>query len=248
MGAVGVLAALAYRDRTGKGQYIEFSQAENLIRVLDWTWLFQHLTGKERERYGNRDVSICPADIFQAKDEIVAIAAATDGQFQGLCEAMGRPALARDERFATHPARLQEENAVELLDTIRKWAAGKTYEELNRLAGKHGFGAHRVSTAKDKFDDAHLVQRNFTYTVNDAIYGPVVEEGIVPKLSETPGRIKWAGKAVGFDNEYVFRRFLGLTTEQIKGLKERNVIGKWADAPGRKPPEDWDGKKGVILV
>ncbi len=248
MGAVGVLGALAHRDRTGKGQYIEFSQAENLIRVLDWTWLYQHLSGKERGRYGNRDVSICPADIFQAKDEIVAIGAATDGQFQGLCEAMGRPALARDQRFATHPARLQEENAVELLATIRKWAAGKTYEELNHLAGKHGFGAHRVSTAKDKIADEHLIQRNFTYTVNDAIYGPVVEEGIAPKLSETPGRIKWAGKAVGFDNEYVFRRFLGLTTDQIKGLKERNVIGKWADAPGRKPPEDWDGKKGVILA
>jgi crotonobetainyl-CoA:carnitine CoA-transferase CaiB-like acyl-CoA transferase len=248
MGAVGVLGALAYRDRTGKGQYIEFSQAENLIRVLDWTWLFQHLTGKERECYGNRDVSICPADIFQAKDEMVAIGAATDPQFQGLCEAMGRPELARDERFATHLARLKEENAAELLAAIRQWAAGKTYEEINRLAGQHGFGAHMVSAAKDKFDDEHLIQRNFAYTVNDAIFGPTVEEGIAPKLSETPGRIKWAGKAVGFDNEYVFRRFLGLSAEQIKVLKEGFVIGKWADAPGRKPPEDWDGKKGVILA
>ena len=92
MGAVGVLGALAHRDRTGKGQYIEFSQAENLIRVLDWTWIYQHLSGKERERYGNRDVSICPADIFQAKDEIVAIGAATDGQFQGLCGSERTPA------------------------------------------------------------------------------------------------------------------------------------------------------------
>jgi crotonobetainyl-CoA:carnitine CoA-transferase CaiB-like acyl-CoA transferase len=248
MGAVGVLGALAYRDRTGQGQYIEFSQAENLIRVLDWTWLYQHLTGKERERYGNRDVSICPADIFQAKDEMVAIGAATDPQFQGLCEAMGRPELARDERFATHLDRLKEENAAELLAAIRQWAAGKTYEEINRLAGKHGFGAHMVSAGKDMFDDEHLIQRKFAYTVNDTIFGPTVEEGIAPKLSETPGRIKWAGKAVGFDNEYVFRRFLGLTAEQIKVLKEGFVIGKWTDAPGRKPPEDWDGKKGVILA
>ncbi len=248
MGAVGVLGALAHRDRTGKGQYIEFSQAENLIRVMDWTWIYQHLSGKQRERYGNRDVSICPADIFQAKDEIVALGAATDGQFQGLCEAMGKPELAKDDRFATHPARLKEENATALLDTIRQWAAGKTYEELNQLACKHGFGAHKVSKASEKFDDEHLIQRNFTYTVNDAVFGPVVEEGIAPKLSETPGRIKSAGRAVGFDNEYVLRRFLGLTAEQIKGLKERNVIGKWADAPGRKPPEDWDGKKGVILA
>ena len=247
MGAAGVLAALAYRDRTGKGQYIEFSQAENLIRVLDWTWLWQHFTGKERERFGNRDVAICPSDIFQAKDQMVGIAAATDGQFKALSEAMGRPELAQDERFATHLARLQEENATALLEIIRQWAAGKTYAEIDQLACRHGFAAHQISGAQDKFEDEHLLRRNFTYKVQDAIYGEVVEEGICPKLSETPGRIKWAGKPVGFDNEYVLKRFLGLKTDKIKGLKERNIIGKWADQPGRKPPEDWDGKSGVIL-
>ncbi len=247
MGAAGVLAALAYRDRTGKGQYIEFSQAENLIRVLDWTWLWQHFTGKQRERFGNRDVAICPSDIFRAKDQMVGIAAVTDGQFKALCEAMGRPELAQDERFATHLARLQEENATALLEIIRQWAAGKTYAEIDQLACRHGFAAHQISGAQDKFEDEHLLRRNFTYKVQDAIYGEVVEEGICPKLSETPGRIKWAGKPVGFDNEYVLKRFLGLKTDKIKGLKERNIIGKWADQPGRKPPEDWDGKSGVIL-
>ena len=248
MGAAGVLAALAYRDRTGKGQYIEFSQAENLIRVLDWTWLWQHFTGKQRERFGNRDVAICPSDIFQAKDQMVGIAAVTDGQFKALSEAMGRPELAQDERFATHLARLQEENATALLEIIRQWAAGKTYAEIDQLACRHGFAAHQISGAQDKFEDEHLLRRNFTYKVQDAIYGEVVEEGICPKLSETPGRIKWAGKPVGFDNEYVLKRFLGLKTDKIKGLKERNIIGKWADQPGRKPPEDWDGKSGVILL
>jgi crotonobetainyl-CoA:carnitine CoA-transferase CaiB-like acyl-CoA transferase len=247
MGAVGVLGALAYRDRTGKGQYIEFSQAENLIRVLDWTWLWQHFTGKQRERYGNRDVSICPADIFPCKDNMVGIGASTDQQFKGLCEALGRPELAQDARFARHQERLQEENAVALLEIIRTWAAEKTYAQIDELACKYGFAAHRVSTAKDKFEDEHLLQRNFTYKVQDAIYGEVVEEGICPKLSETPGRIKWAGKPVGFDNEYVLKRFLGLKTDKIQQLKVKNVIGKWADMPGRKPPEDWDGKSGIIL-
>ena len=76
-----------------------------------------------------------------------------------------------------------------------------------------------------------------------------MEEGIVPKMSETPGRIKWVGKPVGFDNEYVLKRFLGMKTDRIKGLKERNIIGKWVDTPpGRRPPEGWDGKRGVILA
>jgi crotonobetainyl-CoA:carnitine CoA-transferase CaiB-like acyl-CoA transferase len=248
MGAAGVLGALAYRDRTGKGQYIEYSQAENLMRVMDWTWLWQHFTGKGRERYGNRDVSICPSDVFQSKDELVGIGAATDAQFQGLCAAMGKPELAQDPRFATHLARLQEENAVALLELIRAWAAGKSYAEIDQLAGKHCFGADKVCNGRDHFHDEHLIQRNFTYTVHDPIYGDLVEEGIVPKMSETPGRIKWAGKPVGFDNEYVLKRFLGMRTDRIKGLKERNIIGKWVDIPpGRKPPEFWDGKRGLIL-
>lgn len=249
MGAAGVLGAVAYRDRTGKGQFIEFSQAENLMRVMDWTWLYQHFTGEGRSRYGNRDVSICPCDVFQCKDEMVAIGAATEEQFTGLCEAMGKPELARDERFATHLARLEDAHAVELLGIIRSWAADMSYAEVDKLAGQYGFGAEKVSNGKDHFYDEHLIKRNFTYTVSDPIYGEVVEEGIAPKLSETPGRIKWAGKPVGFDNEFVLKSFLGMRTDKIKGLKDRNVIGKWVDQPpGRRPPEDWDGKRGLILV
>jgi crotonobetainyl-CoA:carnitine CoA-transferase CaiB-like acyl-CoA transferase len=249
MGAVGVLAAIAYRDQTGKGQFIEYSQAENLIRVLDWTWLYQYFTGKQRERYGNRDVAICPSDIFRTKDELVGIGAATDVQFQGLCEAMGQAPLARDARYATHSQRLQEENAISLLAEIRAWAAQKTWAEIDRLASQLGFGAHKVCNGKDHFNDEHLIRRNFTYTVHDPIYGDIVEEGIAAKLSETPGRIKWAGKPVGFDNEFVLKRFLGMKTDAIKGLKERNIIGKWVDTPpGRRPPEGWDGKRGVLLA
>lgn len=250
VGAVGVLAALAHRDRTGRGQYIEYSQAENLMRAMDWTWLYQHFTGKCRERYGNRDVSICPADIVPTKDgEMVAIGAATDQQFQGLCQAMGKPELAQDSRFATHLERLKEENAVELLSMVRAWAASKAYGEIDQLASQYGFGAHKVVNGKDHFEDEHLRRRHFTYYVDDPVYGELYEEGIAPKLSETPGRIKWAGKPVGFDNEYVLKRFLGLKTKRIKYLKEKNIIGKWVDVPpGRKPPENWDGKTGVLLV
>ncbi len=249
MGMVGVMAALAHRDRTGEGQFIEMSQAENMIRALDWTWLWQHHTGKGRERYGNRDVSICPSDIFPCKDNFIAIAAATDAQFRGLCTAMGKPEISEDPRFQTHAARLQEGNAVVLLDVIRSWSTDKSSAEIDKLAGEYGFAAHKVCTGKDHFEDEHLIKRNFTCTVDDPVYGEIVEEGIVPKFSETPGRIKWAGRPVGFDNEYVLKRFLGLSAEQIKELKDRNIIGKWVDnPPGRKPPASWDGKSGIRLA
>jgi crotonobetainyl-CoA:carnitine CoA-transferase CaiB-like acyl-CoA transferase len=249
MGAVGVLAALAHRDRTGEGQFIELSQAENAIRMLDWTWLYQHCTGKSRERYGNRDVSISPSDIFACKDDLVAIAAATDAQFRGLCKAMGKPQLAEDSKFESHESRLQETHAVALLDIIRTWAANKSYAEIDKLAKKHGFAAHKVCSGEDLFQDEHLRKRNFRCTVDDPVYGEIIEEGIVPKFSETPARIKWAGRPVGFDNEYVLTHFLGMSADMIKGLQDRKILGKGSEkVPGRTPPKDWDGKSGLFLA
>jgi crotonobetainyl-CoA:carnitine CoA-transferase CaiB-like acyl-CoA transferase len=249
MGAVGILAALAHRDRTGEGQFIELSQAENAIRMLDWTWLYQHYSGKGRERCGNRDVSISPSDIFPCKDDLVAIAAASDVQFRGLCKAMGQPRLAEDSKFKTHENRLQEDNMAVLLNIIRAWAADKSYAEIDKLAGKHGFAAQKVCNGKDLFEDEHLAKRNFRYTVDDPVYGEIVEEGIVPKFSETPARIKWAGRPIGFDNEYVLTNFLGISEDRIVELYERKIIGRGSDKlPSRTPPKSWDGKSGILLA
>ncbi len=247
MAAVGILAALHYRERTGKGQYIEFSQAENIMRAMDWTWLYQFLTQKPRERYGNRDVAICPCDIFISRDkEYVAIGCATDEQFRGLCMAMGRPELADDPRFATNLERTKPENAEELLKIVKEWVANNVWPDIDKLAQKYGFGAEKVHCAKDFYSDSHFEIRGFKWKVKDPIYGEFYEEGIAPKLSETPGRIKWAGRPVGFDTYYVLTKFLGKTWDEIQKLEKKGVIGKWNDMPGRKPPEDWDGKSGII--
>ncbi|MBI5166546.1 MAG: CoA transferase [candidate division NC10 bacterium] len=246
-GAIAVLAALHYRERTGKGQFIEFAQSEGLIRSMDWTWLFQHFTGKERGQYGNRDVAICPSDIFPCKDGHVAIAAASDEEFRGLCQAMGRPELASDPRFKDPMERLKEENARELLQIIRQWAATKTEEELDRLGEKHGFASAPVMDFKDLYEDEHLRARGSVWELDDPLYGKVVECGPVPKLSKTPGRLKWSAKPVGFHNEYVLRKLLGFSTGEIKKLREKGVIGRWADRPGAKPPDDWKEGEGQVF-
>ena len=86
------------------------------------------------------------------------------------------------------------------------------------------------------------------FEYEDAILGKMVEVGSPAKLNKTPGRLKWANKPVGLDNEFVLRKFLGLRTYQINALAEKKIIGKWVEnPPGRKPPNDWDGKAGVIM-
>ena len=245
LSALGVLAALHYRDRTGRGQFLEVGQCEALLRAMDWTWVYAGLTGKNRPQTGNRDASLSPSGIYRCKDGFVAVVAATDGEFRGLCRALGREDLSVDPRFATPVDRAKEAHA-EILDTdIGTWTRERTRAEVEAAARQHGFAAAAVATAKDHYENAHLRARGSVWEMEDPVYGNMVEHGPAPKLSETPARYKWAAKPVGFHNEYVLGRLLSLRPEQLRDLEEMGVIGKWADRRGPKPPDGWQGE-GVI--
>lgn len=239
MASTATLMALHYRNRTGEGQFIDFAQSEGLIRALDWTWVRQGLTGQEREPAGNRDEALVPADIFACHDGFVAIAAARDEEFRGLCTAMGEPDLANDSRFATLAARQEPAHAQAIVERIRGWAAKQTRTELEGLGEKHGFAAARIATAQDRYGDEHLRARGTVWEYEDPLYGRMVEHGPAPKLSESPGRIRWSGKPVGWHNEEILLRLLGLSPSRIRELEAQKVIGKWADRLGAKPPDDW---------
>lgn len=246
LSALATLAALHFRDRTGKGQFVEVAQCEALIRAMGWTWVYVGLTGQNPRRLGNRDAAVSPSDIFRSRDGFVAIAAGTDEEFVGLCQAMGRPDLLEDPRFKTWQERVREENAGELSRIIAEWAAERTRAEVDRLGEEYGFASAPVMTAKDHYEDEHFRIRGSVWELEDPIYGRVVEYGPAPKLSETPGRFKWVGPPVGLHNEYVFTKLLGLSPETLKNLEAKGVIGKWADRKGPKPPDDWKGQ-GTIL-
>ena len=247
LNAIAILAALHWRDNTGKGQFIEFAQSEGLIRMLDWTWIYQHLTGKERQRSGNRDVALGVSDVLRCKDGFVAVSAPTDAEFRGLVMAMGRPELADDPRFKTLEARQMEENVTPLLALLTEWAASRSKEEIDDLGARHGFAAAPVLSAKDHFASEHLRERRAVWQDDDPLYGDLLQYGPAPKLSETPGRIKWPARPVGFHNRYVFCSLLGLSAAEIRDLEERRVIGKWADRAGAKPPSAWKPGDGEVL-
>lgn len=242
---IGVLTALHYRKKTGKGQLIDVSQAESLIRTLDWTWLFQTKAGRERDLYGNRDVANAPSGIFRCKDGFTAIAAIGDDQFEGLCLAMERAELSSDPRFSTVSARLDEKNNLELHHVISKWALGLTCEEIENAADRFAFAAHRVSNARDHYEDEHLRRRGAVCEIEDPLYGKAVEYGPGPKLSESPGRMRWIAKPVGFHNGHIFRNLLGLDNDTLEDLARKRVIGAWDERPGAKPPDDWNGADGI---
>jgi crotonobetainyl-CoA:carnitine CoA-transferase CaiB-like acyl-CoA transferase len=245
MGEVAVLAALHYRERTGKGQFIELSQSEAIMRVMSWVWPYQQITGKGAMPSGNRDVTICPAGTFRSADDtFVALAAPSPEEFRGLCLAMGKPELADDPRFGDHLTRLQEENATEILEIIASWVKTKTPEEIEGLAEKHGFAASRLYTVKDVVEDRHFRERGFMTEVNDPLLGQFLDYEF-PVMSKTPPKVEWSVRPVGFDNEYIMVHRLGKREDEIRQLYQCGALGKWANVLARRPPSNWDGKAGL---
>ncbi len=242
MSALGALAALRWRDRTGEGQFVEMAQCEGLLRAMDWTWLYAGLTGKDRAKTGNRDPVFAPSGVYRCVDGWIALVTGTDAEFQGLCRLLGCPELATDPRFASPFSRREKANAEALDRLIAAWCAGESRAQIENEARRHGVPAGPVMTARDHYGSSHLRARCSVWAHEDPVYGPMVEAGPAPKLSATPARIKWAGKPVGFHNEFVLKKILGLSDAQIRELDAKKVIGKWADRMGAKPPDGWKGE------
>lgn len=246
MSAVGALTALHWRDRTGEGQFVEMAQCEGLLRAMDWTWLYAGLTKRDRPRTGNRDPVFVPSGVYRSKDGFVALVVGTTAEFRGLARMLGRPGLARDPRFARPESRRIPENAEHLDGLIQAWCEKRARAQIEATARRFGVPVAPVMTGKDHYESRHLRARRSVWEYEDPLYGTMVEYGPAPKLSATPARIKCAGKPVGFHNEFVLKKILGLSDEEIQSLTAAAVVGKWADKIGAKPPDGWKGE-GTVL-
>ncbi len=236
------LVALYYRRKTGKGQFIDLSQAEVLIRAMDWTWIYMGITGKNRERTGNRDVAVVPSLIAKAKDGFVAIGAFPESEYLALCDAM------KDEEMKSYVA-LEEryKHARKIYERIESWVAEKSVEEIEKLAREYGFAASRVMSSKDIYEDSHYNSRKAVWKFVDPLWDDLAYPNPLANLDKTPGRVKWSMRPVGFDNEHVLARILGYSEEEIEELYREEVIGKWDEKfPATAPPPGWDGKKGLF--
>ncbi len=222
MSATAILAALAARRKTGEGQMIDLSQAEAMIRTLDWTWPYAGVTGKDRERNGNVDPSYPPSGIYRCRDGFVAVSARDADERACLARTVGAP----EPPEFPFPAP----------ERVARYCASRTVDEIVRVAEEGGFSAAPVRGGREHYHDPHLRARGTVCSVEDPLYGRVDEYGPAPKLSESPGRVKECAKPVGWHNEKVFGEMLGITGEEMEALARKKVIGKWADLPGARPP------------
>ena len=222
-GYSAILAALLYRKETGKGQFIECSQIEGMLRILEQGIELYSTRGEIRERAGNRDAknASIPAYTAPCKDGYVYVAA-PQRQLANLCAAMGRPELVDDPRFSSEELKVENQDA--LYAIIDAWLLGHTREELRRLADEHSFIMAPVLNSKDICELPHYRERGAIVEVDDPHYGKLKTAAMPTHFSETPARIKHTGKPVGADNAYVYEKFLGYGREELEQLRAEKVI------------------------
>ena len=222
--AAGAVAlALWDRRRTGRGQYIELAQRENMISVIGEFLVAYSMNGREPSRRGNRHTSMAPHGCYpcEGEDQWVTIACEDDDQFAALSSAIGPPELARDERFGDVVSRYRNQDALD--EVIAAWTRERTKGNAAEALQAAGVPAMPVVSVPEVFEDAQLRAREFFETVTHPVAGTWQIEGAHWRTSETPAHVRIPAPAFAEHNAYVFGELLGLSEGEIAQLEAEGV-------------------------
>lgn len=222
-GAIGVLLALRDKERTGLGQVIDIGGYEAVFRTLDEMATAYGMFGKIREREGSGSFVAVPHGHFRTSDDRwVAIACTTDKMFERMAQAMDRPELASSQIYGDQRKRLAAREEVDRI--VTEWASSLTRQELLERCLANEVPVGKLNSIADIFDDEHYQARGNLVEVQAEDVGPVVVPGVVPTLSETPGRITNLGPPLGNATATVMRELLGMTAAEIRELRQLRTI------------------------
>lgn len=223
--AIAILAALEYRRRTGKGQYIDQSQAEASLHFLSPALLDYSVNGRVQFRAGNDDRDLAPHGLYPAKgdDKWVAIVCRSDDEFAKLCDTIKRPELARDARFQTAADRRQHASALD--EIIGGWTRELEPREAERILQASAIPAHFVQNSHEYYDDPQIKHRGHFVELPHPTYGKVTVEGPRAKLSRTPAQARRAAPTLGQDNQYVLEKILAYDEDRIGDLVASGALG-----------------------
>lgn len=223
-GTMGVMFALHYRDvkGSGKGQVIDLAILEPIFSIQGPHVINYQQLGVVPERNGNRTPFNAPRNSYRTSDgHWVAISAASPSTVERTFAAIERPELAKDPRFCDVAARLANVEALD--EIIQEWIGRHTREEVLARFEECEATLAPVYSIADIFNDPHVQERGMIQQVPDPDLGDVSMQDVFPRLSATPGSIKWAGRKVGQDNAEVYGA-LGLTEADLAALKTKGVI------------------------
>lgn len=224
LGAFAVMMALYNRDANHNGgEVIDLSLAEAAFKATGGSLPTYSLTGSIYERCGNRIRFFVPAENFETKDgKIIAINAGTEKLWKLLVKAINREDLLTDKKYKRYSARIKNQD--ELYKLIGDWVKEKTTEEVMGIFEKAGVPCEKVNNIADLASDPHMLEREAVLEFTDSDYGKILIPGIVPKLKNFPGYVKFLGAKLGEYNQEIYKEFLRLSTEEIRRLEEKEII------------------------
>ena len=218
---IGVMMALHHRERTGRGQMIDAALYESVLSVMENLVTEYDLTGYVRERSGSVLPGIAPSNVYPcANGESLLIGGNGDAVFARLAATMGREDLAADPRYATHAAR--GENQTELDGIVSAWTRNWPLPELLALLEANGVPCGRIFRAPDMLEDPQFAARQSIVEVDHPVFGKVKMQNAFPRLSETPGSVRWPGPALGAHTREVLES-LGVDAGRLTDLVARKI-------------------------
>jgi formyl-CoA transferase len=222
-GAMGVLAALHHRERTGEGQVVDAALYESVLQVMEGLVSEYSAAGVTRERSGAILPGIAPSNVYPCQDGEYMIGANNDSIFRRLAQAMGQPGLADDPRYRDHVSRGR--NQGELDELIGRWTATLSVEDLEAKMLEASIPAGRLYAPADMVADPHFAAREAIVAVDHPSWPGLKMQGVFPKLSATPGAIRSiAPQVVGAHNGEILGGRLGLPEAELKELRAAGVI------------------------
>ncbi len=231
--AYGILAALHFREETGRGQMVDVSGAECIMKFIDYNLGWYHMGGQVKERLGNYDPSVFPYTFIQCRDGHTFMAAYNDEAFRTLMEIIERPELADDPRFSSFAYRTQFENEKALQEALEGWSRQHPVDEVIQrvqdvISRKEGRAAAvvtgKVTRPMDSLQEQNWWDRGSFRKVQDPVYGEITLQGPVWKMTESPPRLKWACRPVGADNTFIYSTCLGIGGTALEELKARGIV------------------------
>ncbi|WP_372614066.1 CaiB/BaiF CoA transferase family protein [Halomonas sp.] len=222
-GAMGTLVALHQRQRSGRGQVVDSTIFESVLAMMENLIPEYARAGKVRERSGSFLPGIAPSNAYPARDgRDVIIGANQDSVFRRLCEAMGQPGLADHPDYATHRARGENQQAID--DLVAAWTRHHDSQTVVDILARAGVPAGLVYRAPDMLADPHFQARDSIVEVPDRHGKPLPMQNVFPRLTDTPGRIRHVGPALGEHTEVILGDWLGYSPDTLDALRAEQVI------------------------
>ena len=225
LSAFSMMVALWARERDPerRGQVIDMSLFEALFGLLGPQASAYDKLGVVQGRIGSRSPFFAPRNIYRAQDgRYVAISGGAQHIVRRFLNAIGRPELIEDPRFSTPAARFQ--HADELDDIMQDWIGQHDSATVIATFNAADATVAPVYSIEDIFDDEHFRFREVITTVETAGAGTLKMQNAFPRLSRTPGQVRWAGRPPGADNDSWLKDKLGLSAEDMDDLKRDGTI------------------------